>query len=113
MNCLFCKISSGEIPSKKVFENENIVAFNDLYPQSKIHLLFIHKNHSHDLTDLMTVNSKQVEEIFKAIVEHTQSDKIFSEGFRVVNNQGKNAGQTVFHTHFHVLAGEELGRFGS
>ena len=111
-NCIFCKIIKGEIPSKKVFENENVLAFNDLYPQAKIHILFIHKKHTTHVNQ-MSEDPNAIADIFKAIAEFTHSQGLDQEGFRVVTNLGPNAGQTVFHTHFHVLAGEKLGHFGS
>lgn len=110
-NCIFCKIIKGEIPSKLVFENENVIGFNDMYPQSKIHLLFVNKNHTHHVNEMIT-NPDQVVEVFKAIKEYTESTDLIKEGFRVVTNLGPNARQSVFHTHFHVLGGELLGGFG-
>jgi len=111
-NCIFCKIAKGEIPSKKVFENENVYAFQDLYPQAKIHLLFIHKKHTSHINQ-MSDDSSTIGDVFKAISSYTQQEGLDRDGFRVVTNLGPNAGQTVFHTHFHVLAGEKLGHFGS
>jgi len=112
MSCIFCKIIKGEIPSKKIFENENILGFVDLAPQAKIHLLFVHKLHSENLTHMVELNPDHVTEVFQGISEYVKSENVFDAGFRVVTNQGKNAGQTVFHTHFHVLSGEMLGSFG-
>lgn len=111
-NCLFCKIIKGEIPSKKVFENDSVYAFVDIYPQAKTHLLFIHKNHTANINE-MSDDSKAIGDVFKAIKEYTTENKMDVDGFRVVTNLGQNAGQTVFHTHFHVLGGEKLGHFGS
>lgn len=111
-NCIFCKIAKGEIPSKKVFENENVYAFQDLYPQAKIHLLFIHKKHTSHINQ-MSDDPSTIGDVFKAISSYTHQEGLDREGFRVVTNLGPNAGQTVFHTHFHVLAGEKLGHFGS
>jgi histidine triad (HIT) family protein len=111
-NCLFCKILKGDIPSQKVFENENVVAFKDLYPQAKIHILFIHKNHTANINE-MAEDPASITHIFSAIKEYTTKEKLDSFGFRIVTNLGANAGQSVFHTHFHLLAGEKLGHFGS
>lgn len=110
--CLFCKILKGEIPSKKVFENENVYGFVDIYPQAKTHLLFIHKNHTANVNE-MSENPLAIGEVYQAIATYTREQKMDVEGFRVVTNIGANAGQTVFHTHFHVLGGEKLGHFGS
>jgi histidine triad (HIT) family protein len=113
MDCLFCKIVSGEIPSKKVYEDEEVVAFKDLYPQAKLHYLFIHKNHTSNVSQMMSEDASQVTAIFKAITSFAQSEGLESSGYRIVNNLGKDGGQTVFHTHFHLLAGEQLKSFGS
>lgn len=110
--CIFCKIINGKIPSTKVFENEKIFAFKDLHPQAKIHLLFIHKEHSANVNE-MSENPIFLTEIFQGIAEYTKKSGLEKMGFRVVTNLGKDAGQTVFHTHFHVLGGEPLGHFGS
>lgn len=112
-DCLFCKIIKKEIPSKKVFEDENVYAFEDIHPMAKIHNLFIHKKHTQDVNSLMTSDSAQISDVFNAIKTWTNSQDLQKSGFRVVTNCGPNAGQTVFHTHFHVLGGEKLGRFGS
>lgn len=111
-NCIFCKILKNEIPSKKVYEDDNVYGFVDLYPQAKTHLLFIHKTHTANINE-MADEPKAIGEIFQAIQKYTRSESMDQEGFRVVTNLGPLAGQTVFHTHFHVLAGEKLGRFGS
>ena len=87
-----------------------MIAFNDLYPQAKKHFLFIHKEHTENINEM---DSDQIKDVFNAIREFTISNKLSNEGFRIVNNCGANAGQTIFHTHFHVLGGEKLGHFGS
>lgn len=110
-NCLFCKIIKGEIPSKKVFENEHVYAFEDIYPQAKIHLLFLHKNHTANINE-MSKDGRAIAEVFQAIAEYTKDKSLSTDGFRVVTNLGPHAGQTVFHTHFHVVGGEPLGHFG-
>ena len=111
--CIFCKIVKGIIPANKIFENDKIVAFKDLHPQSKVHLLFIHKSHTDNVNQIMLDNSDHLSDIFRPITEMTQKDGLDKTGFRVVTNLGPHAGQTVFHTHFHVLAGEPLGGFGA
>lgn len=109
-DCLFCKIIAGEIPCEKVFENEKVLGFKDIYPQAKEHYLFIHKTHSKNINEM---NSSDIPQIFDAIKEFTQKNSLESEGFRVVTNINQHGGQTVFHTHFHVLGGEQLKGFGS
>ena len=110
-SCLFCKIANGEIPSQKVFENEKIIGFVDIHPHAKTHLIFIHKNHTANITEMVT-DSESITEIFKAMKEYCDNNEWTKSGFRIVTNQGPDAGQTVFHTHFHLLGGEKLGRFG-
>lgn len=112
-DCLFCKIVEGTIPSTKVFEDSKVIAFKDLRPQAAIHILFIHKKHTKDVNDLADSDPAQVQDIICAISQFTKSQKLTDKGFRVVTNLGPHAGQTVFHTHFHVLGGEPLGHFGS
>jgi histidine triad (HIT) family protein len=110
-SCLFCKIINGEIPATKIFENESVLGFVDIHPQAKTHLLFLHKKHTANINEMST-DELSLAQVFKAITEYTNSNNLNEEGFRVVVNQGKNGGQTVFHTHFHVVGGEPLGRFG-
>lgn len=112
-DCLFCKIAEGKIPSTKVFENEFVLGFKDLHPQAAKHFLFIHKKHTKDFVDQSTSSLDQVGQIFGAISLFVKQDGLTSDGVRIVTNMGKHAGQTVFHTHFHVLGGEPLGTFGS
>lgn len=111
-DCLFCKILKGEIPSTKVYEKGNVMGFVDIFPQAKIHLLFVHKNHTSDINH-MSLDPQTIGEVYQGIAEYTKAQGLDQGGFRVVTNLGKDAGQTVFHTHFHVLSGEKLGRFGS
>ncbi len=112
-DCLFCKIVKGDIPSTKVFENSSVYAFQDLHPQAKEHLLFVHKEHTCDVNDMSENKPVHFSDVFLAIRDYTTEKNIDKKGFRVVSNLGSDAGQTVFHTHFHVLFGEKLGRFGS
>lgn len=112
-DCIFCKIVEGKIPSTKIFEDENVIGFKDLRPQAKIHQLFIHKKHTRDVNDLAKNDAKELSDIFNAIRHYTEQEGLTKDGFRVVTNLGPHAGQTVFHTHFHVLAGEPLGHFGA
>ncbi len=108
-DCIFCKIIEGTIPSTKVFESDRVIAFKDLRPQASRHYLFVHRSHSRDVN---AMDPKHIGEVYTAIREFTQKDGIDQKGFRVVTNLGSDAGQTVFHTHFHVLGGEPLGLFG-
>lgn len=111
-DCLFCKIINQEIPSEKVYENEYIYAFKDIYPQASEHYLFISKKHTENVNELVN-DVGELQHIFAAIKDFTENhSNLAKDGFRVVTNHGKHGCQTVFHTHFHVLGGEQLGSFG-
>ncbi|MBE6544404.1 MAG: histidine triad nucleotide-binding protein [Ruminococcaceae bacterium] len=107
MSCIFCKIVKGEIPSKKVYENNNIVAFYDVNPQAPIHILVIPKEHIESVDAINEDNCALVAEIFKKIPEIAEHAGIRG-GYRVVSNVGENACQSVHHLHFHILGGEKL-----
>ncbi|MEH0862225.1 HIT domain-containing protein [Halobacteriovorax sp. DPLXC-1] len=109
-DCLFCKILKGEIPSDKVFENDQVIGFKDIQPLAKEHYLFIHRNHSKNVNEM---NRDDMAQVFDAIKEFTQSNELENNGFRVVSNINQHGCQSVFHTHFHVLGGEQLKGFGS
>lgn len=112
-DCIFCKIVEGKIPSTKIYEDEKVIGFKDLRPQAAVHQLFIHKGHTKDINDLAKTEPSQLVDLFNAIRIYTEKEGLNKEGFRVVTNLGPHAGQTVFHTHLHVLGGEPLGHFGS
>lgn len=109
---IFDKILNKELPTKFVYEDEKVVAFPDISPQAKIHILFIHKEKSENINQMMALNENQVKDLFHAIKKYTEKEKLDELGFRVVSNLGAFGGQTVLYTHFHVLAGEQLGSFG-
>ncbi len=109
MDCLFCKIIAGEIPSDKVYEDENVYAFKDISPEAKHHILFIPKVHMASANDIDENNAKYVAEIFVAIKKVAMDLGFAENGYRVVNNCGHDGGQTVAHLHFHVVAGEVFG----
>lgn len=106
-DCIFCKIASGEIPSTKVYEDELCVAFNDLNPMAKVHVLIIPKEHIGCVNCVNDSNSAVIAHIFETIPKIAK-DLGLSDGYRVVTNCGANAGQSVFHLHFHILGGEQL-----
>ena len=110
-NCLFCKIAKGEISAQKVFENEHVFGFVDIHPQAKIHLLFVHKKHTANINE-MSGDPEAIAQMFQGIAEYTKGHELSKNGYRIVTNQGPDAGQTVFHTHFHIVGGEALGHFG-
>ena len=107
MNCIFCKIINGEIPSKKVFENENIYAFYDIAPQAPVHILVIPKAHIESVDAINADNSKIVAEIFENIPRIAKEAGI-ENGYRVISNCGDDACQTVHHLHFHIVGGAKL-----
>ncbi len=109
-DCLFCKIIAGEIPSKKVYEDELCYAFYDISPLAPIHFLVVPKLHLASAAEITPENAAVVGHIY-AVIAKLAHELGFAEGFRVVTNCGEAAGQTVRHLHFHVLAGTTLGSF--
>jgi histidine triad (HIT) family protein len=107
MDCIFCKIVKGEIPCNKVFENDDILAFNDISPLAKTHIIVIFKKHIQSVADINSDNSNIISKIFEAISYISKQQKL-DNGFRVITNSGIDAGQTVNHLHFHILGGEKL-----
>lgn len=107
--CLFCKIIKGDIPSTKVYEDESVLAFKDISPVTPVHVLVIPKIHIKNINEVKEENSNYLIKIFKAIKEVAKICNVEETGYRVISNCGKEAGQTVNHLHFHVLAGENLG----
>lgn len=107
MDCLFCKIINGEIPSKKVYEDDTVYVFEDVAPTAPIHYLIIPKEHIASAAELTSENSSVVAHIFE-VASKLAKDLDLKGGFRIVNNCGENAGQTVFHMHFHFLAGRKF-----
>ena len=107
-DCIFCKIAKGEIPSEVIYEDDKIVAFNDVNPQSPIHFLVIPKEHIESSNDIDEKNSHLVGHVFLVIKKLTEELGVAKEGYRIVNNCGENGGQTVPHMHFHILAGRKL-----
>ena len=107
MNCLFCKIIAGEIPSTKVYEDALCYAFRDIAPQAPTHILVIPKAHIASVNELTAENSAVVAHIFSVIPQIAKAEGL-ENGYRVVSNCGPDAGQTVFHLHFHILGGKAL-----
>lgn len=108
-DCLFCKIIKGEIPSNKVYEDDEILAFNDINPATPIHILVIPKKHITSLAHLKEEDEKIVGRIYTVINEIAEKNQFKEDGYRVIVNCGKNGGQEVMHLHFHILAGKQLG----
>ena len=105
-DCLFCKIIAGDIPSKKVYEDDYVYAFYDIDPQAPTHFLVIPKEHVASCGEITPENSAGVAKCFEAIGKITK--ELGLTDFRVVSNCGPQAGQTVFHLHFHVLSGRDM-----
>ena len=107
MDCLFCKIIKGEIPSTKVYEDEKILAFRDINPQAPTHVLVIPKEHIESANAVTEENSAVVAHIFETIPKIAKSEGLDS-GYRVITNVGEHRCQSVKHLHFHILGGKQL-----
>ncbi len=107
MDCLFCKIVAGQIPSTKVYEDETVLAFRDISPMAPTHILVIPKAHIDSVAQVNPENSGVIAHIFEVIAKIAEQEGL-EEGFRVVSNCGAHAGQSVKHLHFHILGGREL-----
>ena len=107
-DCIFCKIIAGEIPSKKIYEDDKVLAFYDISPAAPVHFLVIPKEHIESANALNENNSDVVAHIFKVINKLVVELGIAEKGYRIVNNCGEDGGQTVKHLHFHVLGGRSL-----
>lgn len=108
MDCIFCKIIAGEIPSKTIYEDDLVKAFYDISPAAPVHFLVIPKQHIARLDDITEENSAVVAHIYTVIAKLAKELKL-NKGYRVISNCGEDAGQTVFHIHFHVLSGVKMG----
>lgn len=108
-DCIFCKIINGEIPSEKVYEDDKVIAFKDINPAAPIHILVIPKEHVQDVLAVNLENKEMISDIFLAINKIAKQLGIEEDGFRIINNCGKDAGQEVMHLHFHLLAGGKMG----
>ena len=106
-DCIFCKIAAGEIPSQKVYEDEQVLAFRDINPMAKVHILVIPKTHIDSVAEITQENAPLVAHIFTVIAKIAKEQGL-TEGFRVVSNCGPAAGQSVKHLHFHILGGQQL-----
>ncbi len=109
MDCLFCKIIAGEIPSKKVYEDDFVYAFHDINPVAPIHVIVVPKVHIESANAVDEANSENVKYIFEAIPKIVEALEISEDGYRVITNIGENGGQTIKHLHFHIIGGKKLG----
>ena len=108
-DCVFCKIIKGEIPSEKVYEDDDILAFKDINPAAPIHVLVIPKKHIANLMEVKPEDSSIMAKILEAIKKVAKQLGIEESGFRLISNCGPDSGQEVMHIHFHVLAGKKMG----
>ncbi len=107
-NCIFCKIAAGEIPSDKVYEDDLIFAFRDISPQAPTHILIIPKTHIESADKLESAHKELIAHILLTAGEIARKEGVDKTGYRILTNCGKDAGQTVFHLHFHLLAGAPM-----
>ena len=107
MDCLFCKIIAGEIPSAKVYEDDTVFAFRDIDPQAPVHVLIVPKEHIASAKEINETNSAVVAHIFEVAAKIAKDERL-DDGYRIVNNCGDSAGQTVKHLHFHLMGGREF-----
>ncbi len=107
-DCLFCKIRDGQIPAERVFEDDHCLAFRDINPAAPVHLLVIPKQHIATLNDLDEQSAAGIGSLFAAIPEIARAAGVAEGGYRVVANCNADAGQEVFHIHFHLLGGRKL-----
>lgn len=107
MDCIFCKIIKGEIPSNKVYEDDTVLAFHDVAPQMPVHVIVIPKQHIACAADIDSSNSAVIAHIFEVIAIVAKQLGL-ENGYRIINNCGEDGGQTVKHLHFHILGGRKL-----
>ncbi len=104
MDCIFCKISKGEIPSQKVFENDKFFAFNDIQPKAKVHILIVPKKHIESVKNLEESDKELMGEMFLVAQKIAKEKNL--EGYKLAINVGREGGQVVDHLHLHLLSGD-------
>ncbi len=108
MDCIFCKIAAGQIPSKKVYEDDLVLAFHDIAPQAPLHILIIPKKHFSTILEIENSDKEIIGHIFLIANKIAKDMGFHKKGFRIVVNCNSDGGQTVFHLHFHLLAGRMM-----
>ncbi|MFD0586731.1 histidine triad nucleotide-binding protein [Paenibacillus sp. GCM10027627] len=108
MDCIFCKIVEGSIPSNKVFENERVLAFQDIQPAAPVHILIIPKKHIPTMNDVAEEDGALIAELFAVARQIAKEQGIAEAGYRLVNNVNSEGGQVVYHLHIHLLGGKKL-----
>lgn len=107
-DCIFCKIIKGEIPSEKVYEDNQVISFKDINPEAPFHVLIIPKKHISTINELTENDEQLIGHVYTAAAKIAKQFNIDESGYRIVSNCGKDGGQTVGHVHFHFLAGRTL-----
>ncbi|PTM59487.1 histidine triad nucleotide-binding protein [Desmospora activa] len=107
-DCIFCQIIDGKIPSQKVYEDADVLAFNDIHAQAPVHVLVIPKKHIASAQELGEKDGALLGKIFTVIKRVAEEKGLAEKGYRIVNNCGEDGGQTVHHIHFHLLGGRQL-----
>ena len=107
--CIFCKIAGGEIPSPRIYENDDVFVIDDINPVSKVHALVITKAHFDNILSLDAENAGLLRSIQQAIQETARIKGVAGSGFRLISNCGNDGGQSVPHLHFHLIGGQKLG----
>ncbi len=108
-DCIFCKIIEGSVPSKKVYEDERILAFHDIQPAAPVHILLIPKKHFASMNDAGDEDWPVIGHLHQAAQQIAREQGIAESGYRLINNCGPHSGQVVFHLHYHLLGGANLG----
>lgn len=108
-NCLFCKIASGKLPSNKRFEDDLVVAFDDIHPQAKTHILIIPKKHINSAAELESQDANLIGQMVLAAKALAEEAQIHEKGYRLVFNTKKDGGQIIDHIHLHLIGGQKLG----
>ena len=108
LDCLFCKIASGEIPSEKVFEDDDVIAFNDINPQAPTHVLIIPRKHIATTNDIAPEDEQVVGKLLTTAAKIAKDRGIDASGYRSVMNCNADSGQLVFHIHLHMLGGRKM-----
>lgn len=108
-DCIFCKIVAGEIPSEKLYQDELVTAFRDIHPVAPVHILVIPNAHSVNVTGMGESDTETLGRIITVANQLAKQEGVSKSGFRLICNTGPDAGQVIFHTHFHLIGGRELG----
>lgn len=110
-DCIFCKIAAGLIPAQKIYEDDEVVAFHDLYPVAPVHVLIVPRHHAEDLLDLAadSAGGAVISSVLRALPAVAEIAGVAENGFRLINNCGSDGGQTIRHVHFHLIGGRAFG----